>query len=59
MNEVDYLQSRARAYLARAAAASDLKLREAYQAVALEFSVKSMTADSNRLVVLIDGLAEG
>ena len=58
MDEVSYFKSRAQHYSTLAREASDLKLREAYQAVALDFSVKSITADPCRRLHLIDGLAE-
>jgi hypothetical protein len=58
MDQVSYYKARAQHYSGLAGNAGDTKLREAYEAVALDFSVRSITADANKRVHLIDGLAE-
>ena len=57
MNEVDYFSGRARHYLQKAAVATDVTLREAFEAVALEFSARAATGNRMRELRLVDGIA--
>jgi hypothetical protein len=56
MDEVTYFNNRAQHYITLARRASSSRLKEAYKAVALDFSTKSMAADPNKHVDLIDDL---
>jgi hypothetical protein len=57
MNEVSYFTIRAQHHSQLAQEASDPSLKTAYEAIAAEMSAKVATADPNRKVVLIDGVA--
>jgi hypothetical protein len=57
MNEVSYFTIRAQHHSQLALEASDPRLKAAYEAIAADMSAKVATADPNRKVVLIDGVA--
>ena len=57
ISEVAYCSTRAEHYLKLAADSTDSKLRSAYEAVALEFSVRATVADPNRRRRLVDWVA--
>lgn len=57
IDEVAYCSRRAEHYSKRAAEVTDSKLRQAYEAVALEFSVRATVGDPNRRLRLVDGVA--
>jgi hypothetical protein len=57
MNEVSYFTIRAEHHSRLALEASDPGLKAAYEAIAADMSAKVATADSNRKVVLVDGVA--
>jgi hypothetical protein len=59
MNEISYFVIRAQHYSRLALEASDPKLKAAYEAVATEMSANLATANWNRHVFLIDGVAAG
>jgi hypothetical protein len=59
MNEVSYFTIRARHYRQLAYETVDPKLKAAYEAIAADMSAKVTTADRNRKVFLIDGVAVG
>jgi ABC-type molybdate transport system substrate-binding protein len=58
MNEVDYFNGRAQHYLQKADVAADGSLRQAFEAVARDFSAKAAAGDRKRELYLIDGLAQ-
>jgi len=57
MKETGYFIIRARHYFQLALETGDPNLKAAYQAIAADMSAKLATADSNREVFLIDGVA--
>ena len=59
MNEVTYFTIRAQHHSQLAMETSDPSLKAAYEAIALDMSGKAATADRNREVYVIDGVAEG
>jgi hypothetical protein len=59
MKEVSYYKIRAQHYSQLAAAADDPRLKSAFEAIAADMSSKVTTADPQREVFLIDGVAVG
>jgi hypothetical protein len=57
MNEVSYFAIRAQHHSQLAIEASDPDLKAAYEAIAADMLAKGATADPNRKVVLVDGVA--
>jgi hypothetical protein len=57
MNEVAYCSGRAEHYLTLASSAGDRKLKDAYEAVAMEFSVRAMVGNPSRQLRFVDGVA--
>jgi len=57
IDEVTYCSGRAKYYLGLASDAADPKLKEAYEAVAMEFSTRGAGGDPNRQLRLIGGVA--
>jgi hypothetical protein len=56
MTETSYYCSRAQSYAQLAREAKDMKLKQALEAVSRQFSLKAVTADPDRKVVVIDGV---
>jgi hypothetical protein len=59
MNEVGYFTLRAQHYCQLAVETGDSRLKTAYEAIAADMSAKVATADRNRQIFLMDGLAVG
>lgn len=57
MNETTYFIIRARHYFQLALETRDPNLKAAYEAIVADMSAKLATADSNREVFLMDGVA--
>jgi hypothetical protein len=57
MNEVSYYTIRAQHYFQLALETMDPSLKSAYKAIANDMKAKVATADQNRKIVLIDGVA--
>ena len=59
MDELSYYVIRARQHFQLALETLDPNLKAAYEAIALDMSGKAATADRNREIYVIDGVAEG
>jgi uncharacterized protein YaiL (DUF2058 family) len=57
MNEVSYFTIRAQHNSRLAMETIDPNLKSAYEAIAADMSAKAATADPNRQVLLVDGVA--
>ena len=57
MKAVAYFKIRAMEYERRAVETADLRLKEAYAAMAADMQSKAATADPDRRVIVIDGVA--
>jgi hypothetical protein len=57
MNETSYYSSRAQSCAQLAREAKDMKLKQALEALSRQFALKAVTADPDRKVVVIDGVA--
>jgi len=57
MKAVAYFKIRALEYERRAVETTDLRLKQAYGAIAADMRRKAATADSNSSVIVVDGVA--
>jgi hypothetical protein len=56
MNEVSFFRIRAQHHSRLALDATNPRLKAAYEAIATDMMLKSVTADPNRDVVMVDGV---
>jgi hypothetical protein len=57
MKAIAYFKVRALEYERRARETTDLRLKEAYGAIAADMRSKAATADPDRRVIVVDGVA--